>query len=74
LQDRWSSQKSATIKKQVDIMDRNIVCTGGRALRIAVGITMLILVLAGGAGAATITVDDSGGAMYTRIQQIKVVV
>lgn len=41
---------------------------GGRALRIAVGITMMILLLAGGAGAATLTVDDSGGAMYTKIQ------
>ncbi|VVB93581.1 Periplasmic copper-binding protein (NosD) [uncultured archaeon] len=37
-------------------------------LRIAVGITMLVLLLAGGAGAATITVDDSGGADYIRIQ------
>ncbi|MFZ3382604.1 MAG: NosD domain-containing protein [Candidatus Methanoperedens sp.] len=45
----------------------NIAC-GGRALRIAVGITMLVLVLAGGAGAMTFTVDDSGGADYTRIQ------
>ena len=40
----------------------------GHALRIAVGIMMLVLLLAGEAWAATITVDDSGGAMYTRIQ------
>lgn len=48
-------------------MDRKKVCRG-RALSIAIGITMLVLLLAGGAGAATITVDDSGGADYTRIQ------
>jgi len=41
---------------------------GGGALRIAVGITMLALLLAGGARAATITVNASGGADYTRIQ------
>ena len=29
---------------------------------------LLVLLLAGSAGAATLTVDDSGGAMYTRIQ------
>ncbi len=40
----------------------------GRALSIAFGLTMLVLLLAGGAGAATITVNASGGAMYTRIQ------
>ena len=41
----------------------------GCALRIVVGIMMLaILLLAGGAGAATLTVDDSGGAMYTKVQ------
>ncbi|VVB86071.1 Uncharacterised protein [uncultured archaeon] len=38
-------------------MESNYIC-GGRALRIAVGITMLVL-LAGGAGAATITFDKS---------------
>jgi len=43
-------------------------CKGGRALRIAVGITMLVLVLAGGVGAAMITVNASGGGDYTRIQ------
>jgi hypothetical protein len=38
---------------------------GGRALRIAVGISALaVVLLAGGAGAATLTVDDSGGADY----------
>ena len=41
---------------------------GGRALRIAFGITIQALLLAGGAGAATITVDDSGGADYMKIQ------
>ena len=36
---------------------------------IAVGIIVLtILLLVGGAGAATLTVDDSGGANYTKIQ------
>jgi nitrous oxidase accessory protein len=44
------------------------VCKRGRALRIAVGITMLALLLAGGANAATLTVNASGGADYTRIQ------
>jgi S-layer protein (TIGR01567 family) len=39
-----------------------------RALEIAVGITVLALLLVGGAGAATLTVDDSGGANYSRIQ------
>ncbi len=37
-------------------------------LRITIGITMLALLLTGGAGAATLTVDDSGGSMYTKIQ------
>jgi hypothetical protein len=42
-------------------MDSNNLCSGGRALRIAAGITMLVLLLAGRAGAATITVNASGG-------------
>lgn len=50
-----------------DIMDRNKAC-GGPALRIAIGISMLILILAGGAGTATLTVNASGGADYTRIK------
>ncbi len=41
---------------------------GGRALGIAVGIMALVLVMAGGVGAATLTVNISGGADYTRIQ------
>ncbi len=41
---------------------------GGRALGIAIGIAMLVLLMTGGAGAATITVNASGGADYTRIQ------
>jgi hypothetical protein len=48
-------------------MEWDKIC-GVRALRIAVGIAALVLVMAGGAGAATLTVDDSGGADYTRIQ------
>ncbi len=48
-------------------MARNTV-RGGRALGIAVGITALVLLMAGGAGAATLTVNASGGADYTRIQ------
>ncbi|NJD54076.1 MAG: hypothetical protein FIB07_14570 [Candidatus Methanoperedens sp.] len=56
------------IMDKVENMFANKSC-GGHALRIAVGITMMtILLLAGGAGAATLTVDDSGGANYTRIQ------
>ncbi len=39
-----------------------------RVLKIAVGITILALSFSGDAVAATLTVDDSGGAMYTRIQ------
>ncbi len=38
------------------------------ALRIVVGITILALLLSSSANAATLTVDDSGGADYTRIQ------
>lgn len=38
------------------------------AFRILVGIIMLALLLTGVAGAATITVNASGGADYTRIQ------
>ena len=41
---------------------------GGHALRIGMGITVIILLLAGGASAATLTVNASGGADYTRIQ------
>jgi nitrous oxidase accessory protein len=41
---------------------------GGRALRIAVEITILVLLLAGGAYAATLTVNASGGADYSKIQ------
>ncbi len=41
---------------------------GGRALRIAGGITILVLLLAGSAYAVTLTVNASGGADYTRIQ------
>lgn len=40
----------------------------GRAFKIAVGITMLLLLLAGGADAATLTVNESGGADYKIIQ------
>lgn len=40
----------------------------GRSFRKAFGILALILSLAGSAGAATWTVDDSGGADYTKIQ------
>jgi parallel beta-helix repeat protein len=43
-------------------------CEVRRALEIAVGITVLALLLVGGAGAATLTVDDSGGENYSRIQ------
>lgn len=45
------------------------LCEGGHALRIAFG-TLLItgLLLVNGASAATWTVDDSGGANYTQIQ------
>ena len=38
------------------------------ALRAAAGLTMMGLLLANGAGAATITVNANGGAMYTSIQ------
>jgi|GEM_PF-609752 len=38
------------------------------AFRAAFGITVLVILMASGAGAATLTVDDSGGADYTRIQ------
>ncbi len=49
-------------------MESKNICRGC-TFRIAVEITVLaILLLAGGAGAATLTVDDSGGANYTRIQ------
>lgn len=40
----------------------------GSILRIIVGITALTLSLMGCAGALTLTVDDSGGADYTKIQ------
>ncbi|MFA4956991.1 MAG: NosD domain-containing protein [Candidatus Methanoperedens sp.] len=40
----------------------------GRTLSIAVVLMMLVLLLVGGASATTITVDDSGGADYTQIQ------
>jgi parallel beta-helix repeat protein len=40
----------------------------GHALRIAFGITMLALMLAGVSSAATFTVNASGGADYTKIQ------
>ncbi len=43
-------------------------CCGVHALRIAVGITMLALLLVGGAGAMTITVNTSGSGDYSRIQ------
>jgi len=49
-------------------MISNNIC-GGHTLGIAAGIAMLVLLLLiGGAGAATLTVDDSGGADYTKIQ------
>ncbi len=48
-------------------MAGNKTCRG-RALWIAVGIAALALLMAGGAGAATITVNASGGADYTTIQ------
>lgn len=41
---------------------------GGHILRIAFGISALIMLMASGAGAATITVNASGSAMYMRIQ------
>lgn len=41
---------------------------GGHALRISIGIIILALLIAEGAGAATITVNASGGANYMRIQ------
>jgi nitrous oxidase accessory protein NosD len=47
-------------------MKWNKMC--GSVIRIVAGIASLALLLAGGAGAATLTVDDSGGANYTRIQ------
>ncbi len=40
----------------------------GCVMRKVAGIAALALLLAGGAGAATLTVDDSGGANYSRIQ------
>ncbi len=40
----------------------------GHILRIAIGMMGLVLLLAGGAAAATLTVNASGGANYTRIQ------
>jgi nitrous oxidase accessory protein len=43
-------------------------CCGMHALRIVVGITMLALLLASSANAATITVNASGGWEYKRIQ------
>jgi len=45
-------------------------CCGGHALRIVVGITMLALLLKGGASVAIITVNASGGRDYTRIQDV----
>ncbi len=50
------------------IMKNETIIGGGRALGIAIGITMMVLLLVGGAGAATLTVNASGGADYTRIQ------
>lgn len=44
------------------------VSTVGRALSIAVFLAMLALLMVGGAGAVTITLDDSSGADYARIQ------
>jgi nitrous oxidase accessory protein len=41
---------------------------GGQTLRIAVGITVLVILMVSGAGAATLTVDANGGAMYARVQ------
>jgi nitrous oxidase accessory protein len=41
---------------------------GGRIFRIAVGIAVLVLLLAGGVSAATLTVNASSGANYTKIQ------
>ncbi len=46
---------------------KNCCCVN--AIRIVVGITMLALLLAGSANAATITVNASGGGDYTRIQE-----
>ncbi len=54
-----------TESAQVLTVNMNRIC--GRALGIAVGITALVL-LAGGASATTLTVNASGGADYTRIQ------
>ena len=48
-------------------MNGNKAC-GGHDLRIVVGITMLALLLTGGADAVIITVNASGGGDYTRIQ------
>src|SRR5659263_162560 len=50
------------------VANNNSQMQRGRILRIAAGITMLALLLAGGAGASTLTVNASGGANYTRIQ------
>ncbi len=41
---------------------------GGYALRIVIGIMLLFLMQVGGASAATITVDDNGGADFAKIQ------
>jgi parallel beta-helix repeat protein len=49
-------------------MIKDKIC-GWRSLEITFGITLLaLMLLAGGAGAATLTVNASGGANYTRIQ------
>src|SRR4030067_3016224 len=59
-------------------MDNKMMkCNGGNmvikrccdVLRIAIGITMLALLLAGNANAATITVNASGGGDYLKIQK-----
>ncbi|MFU8767909.1 MAG: hypothetical protein ACNA7I_09670, partial [Candidatus Methanoperedens sp.] len=48
-------------------MKSNNICRG-HTPGIATGITIFLLLLVGGAGAATLTVDISGGANYTKIQ------
>ena len=48
-------------------MRYNKLCEGGRALRIAIGITVLVLLLAGSANAATLAVCKTG-CVYSSIQ------
>ncbi len=48
-------------------MASNSIC-GGRAVGIAVGIPVLVLLMAGSAGAATLTVDNGSNSIFSKIR------